>query len=69
MSTRYLECNSNVANISGTKFSVRVAVVTVTVLTVALIVIIVRSLQFHVSILSNIYVTLLFFLSYISLFM
>ena len=29
----------------------------------------VRSLQFHVSILSNIYVTLLFFLSYISFFM
>ena len=29
----------------------------------------VRSLQFHVSILSNTYVTLLFFLSYISFFM
>ena len=40
MSTRYLKCNSNVANISGTKFSIRVAVVAVTVLTVALIVII-----------------------------
>ena len=41
MSTQYLKCNSNVANISGTKFSVRVAVVAVTVLTVALIVIII----------------------------